>query len=170
MKYISAAVLAVTGCTGFAATSTTSAQSLHATFAPIALLTVPASLSLTHAGTVFNPYSGSLTVSYWARTLNGGSMTMKVTSDFGTGGPSVASGNLTYTCSGPTLGTACTGTITASTASSTAVLTLPASACTGASCGNQTPNTMNVGFTLADNASTKTGAYTATVQFTVSAT
>jgi hypothetical protein len=164
-----AAVVAATGCMALAATTTVT-QTISATFAPIAKLTVPANLTLSNTGTVFNAYTGTLNVSYWARTVVGGSMTMKVTTDFAAGGPSTASGDLTYTCSGATLGTACGGSITASATTSTSVLTLPASSCTGTSCGNTTPNTMSLGFTLADNANTKTGSYTATVQFTVSAT
>jgi hypothetical protein len=168
-RKVFAAVLAVAAWPARSATTTTT-QTFSATFAPIAKLTVPATLTLANTGSVFNSYTGTLSVSYWARTVAGGSMTMKVTTDFAAGGPSAAAGDLTYTCSGATLGTGCSGTITASTSSSTGVLTLPASSCTGASCGNTTPNTMSVGFTLADKASTKTGSYSATVQFTVSAT
>jgi hypothetical protein len=169
-KTVLLALLAVAGNRASAASVTLTTQTLQATFTPIAKLTVPGSISLTHTGTVFNAFTGTVNVSYWARTSVGGTMTLKITTDFAAGGPSAAAGDLTYICTGATLGTNCTGTITASTGSSTAVLTLPASSCTGTSCGNTTPNTMSVGFTLADKASTKTGSYTASAQFTVSAT
>ena len=145
-------------------------ETLSATLNPTGKLSVPASVALTHAGTIFNPYTGVLTLSYRARTVNGGSITLKATSDFAPGGPSIASGNLQYTCSGATMGTACAGGITASTSTSTPVLTLPASSCTGASCGNSDPNTVTIGVTLADSPASKTGSYSANVQFTISST
>jgi hypothetical protein len=96
---------------------------------------------------------------------------MKVTQDFQTGGPSVASGDLTYVCGAAGLGTACSST-TASTSTATAVVTVPSSACTGGGspCSSTDPNTIGVTFTLADRPVVKTGTYTANVQFTISAT
>jgi hypothetical protein len=157
-------------CIPAAPTTATVTESLSATFAPIAKLSVPSSVTLTHAGSVFNSYTTTLAVSYRARTVVGGSITAKITTDFAVGGPSVASGNLQYTCGGATLGTPCSGAITASTSSSTAVLTLPAGSCTGVTCGNADPNTVNLSFVLADSPVTQTGSYTANIQFTVSAT
>ena len=151
----------------FAATGTLT-ETLTATLNPAAKLAVPSSVTLTHAGTIFNPYTGALTLSYRARTVNGGNITLKVTSDFASGGPSVAAGDMQYTCRGATLGAACTGSVTAATSSATSVLTLPASSCTGASCGNADPNSLTIGFTVADSPASKTGSYSANVQFTIS--
>jgi hypothetical protein len=145
-------------------------QSLSATFNPAAKVSVPANLTLAKADRIFGPFTGTLTVSYRARTVTGGTMTLKVTTDFVAGGPSAAAGDLQYACGAASLGTACSGTITASTGSSTAVLTLPAAACTGASCGNADPNSLTLSFTLADRPAAKTGSYTAIVQFTISGT
>jgi len=155
-----------------AATSTVS-NSLKATIDALGDLSVPTSVSLTHAGTVFNSFSGSVTVQYLARTTaaGGGNLTMKVTQDFQTGGPSVAGGDLTYVCGAAGLGTAC-GASTASTSAATSVVTLPSSACTGGGtpCSATSPNTVSVTFTLADRPTVDTGTYTASVQFTISAT
>ncbi|MGO4882524.1 MAG: hypothetical protein ACLP59_17075 [Bryobacteraceae bacterium] len=153
----------------------TASQSLTATISPVGSVTAPASASLTSGATTFQPFKGGLTVSYQARTtpVGGGSITLNVSSDFSpAGGPSAASGALTYTCSGATLGTACSGSQTASTTVQTPVLTLPASACTGGggSCSSQNPNSVNLSFTLTDSPAYATGTYSAKVTFTISAT
>lgn len=153
----------------YAATATIT-ESLSAVFNPAGKLLVPASVTLTQAGSTFNPYAGSVSMTYQARTVLGATVTMRATSDFAAGGPSVASGNLQYTCTGATLGTGCSGTITASTTLSTSVLTVAAASCTGATCGNSDPNTLTVNFSLVDNPVTQTGSYSANVQFTISAT
>jgi hypothetical protein len=155
-----------------AATATVS-NSLNANIGAIGLLAAPASVTFTRSGTLFNAYGGTASLQYLARTsaAGGGTLTLKVTTDFQTGGPSVAAGDLTYTCGAASLGTAC-GNTTASTSSATPVVTLPTSACTGGGspCSATNPNTVNLNFTLADNPADKTGSYTATVQFTISAT
>jgi hypothetical protein len=157
---------------GEGATVTVS-NSLNANLAALGSLSVPGSASLTQTGTVFNAFSGTVSVQYRARTTaaGGGTLTLKVTQDFQAGGPSVGSGDLTYTCGAAGLGTAC-GSTTASTSSATAVVTLPASACTGGGspCSATDPNTVAVTFTLANQPTVKTGTFTANVQFTVSAT
>jgi hypothetical protein len=157
-----------------AATGTT-AQTLSANIAAIAKLSVPGSLTMTQSGTTFVGYAGNLTVSYRARTTastGSGSLTVKATADFSpAGGPSIASGQLTYNCSSASLGGACSGTQTTSTASQTNVLTLSASACTGGggSCSSVNPNTVQTSFTLTNNPAFQTGSYAATLTFTASA-
>ena len=163
------AMIPASGATG------TGAQSLTATINPLGSLTAPASASLTTIGTTFHPFTGSLTVTYKGRTTptGGGSLTLSVSSDFSpSGGPSAASGALSYTCSGATLGTACSGSQTASTTVQTPVLTLPASACTGGggACSSQNPNSVNLSFSLTDSPAYATGTYSAMVTFTISAT
>ena len=150
-------------------------QTLSAQINALGKVSVPSSLSLTGAGTTFVAYSGNLTVSYLARTTastGSGSLTMQATADFSpAGGPSIAGGQLTYTCSAASLGAACSGSQTASTASQTNVVSLGASLCTGGggSCSSASPNTVQSTFTLSDNPAFKTGTYSATLTFTISA-
>jgi hypothetical protein len=153
----------------------TATQTLSANINAIAKLSVPGTVTFTHAGTTFVGYTGNLTVSYRARTTastGSGSVTVKATADFNpAGGPSIASGQLTYTCSSANLGAACSTTQTTSTASQTNVLTLGASACTGGggACSSVNPNTVQTSFTLTNNPAFQTGSYTATLTFTASA-
>jgi len=151
-------------------------QTLSAMITPGAVLSAPGSATLTHSQTTFQPFQASLAVSYEVRTSptgSGGKITLQVTHDFTpAGGPSAASGVLTYTCGAANLGTPCSGTQTASTTAQTPLLTVPASACTGGggSCSGQDPNSVNLTFTLTDNPAYATGSYSATVTFTISAT
>jgi hypothetical protein len=167
-------VLALLPASSGAATGTAT-QTLSAQINAIGKLSVPATSTVTSAGTTFAGYSGSLTVSYRARTTaatGSGSLTVKATADFTpAGGPSIATGQLTYTCSAATLGTACSGMQTASTSSQTNIVTLGASLCTGGggSCSTANPNTALTSFSLANSPTYKTGTYSATLTFTISA-
>lgn len=158
-------------------------QTLTLDLEPAGLLyNVPASVSLTHTGTTFTAYTGTVAgLQYKARTSStgGGTITVKATTDFpcASGGPCIATppttgDALTYTCSGATLGTNCSGPLTVSTTASTNIVTIPASACTGAGspCNNANPNTVSVSFTLTDDPKYKTGNYSATLTWTISAT
>jgi hypothetical protein len=153
----------------------TATQTLSAQVSAIGKLSVPSSLNVTNSGSTFAAYTGSLTISYEARTTastGSGSLTLEATADFSpTGGPSISGGQLTYTCSSATLGTACSGTQTGSTTSQTGVVTMGAGVCTGGggSCSAVNPNTAQTSFTLADNPAFKTGTYSATLTFTISA-
>ena len=142
----------------------------------------PNTLTLIKAGTVFDSYAGSLSVQYRARTSSSGSgtITVKATTDFpcALGGPCIAippsaGDQLSYTCSGATLGTNCSGSQTVSTVAATNVVTaIPASACTGGGspCSTANPNTVIVNFNLTDDPKYKTGPYSAILTFTISAT
>ena len=150
-------------------------QTLNATITAGGVLTTPGTASLTHSQTTFQPFQASLAVNYEVRTspTGSGNITLKITNDFSpAGGPSAASGTLTYTCGAANLGTSCSGTQTASTTSQTPLLTLPASTCTGGggACSSQDPNSVNLTFTLTDSPVYATGSYSATVTFTISAT
>jgi len=163
-----------------AATLTTT-QTLQAVISPLGgLFSFPNSVTLAKTGTTFTNFTGSLQIQYDARTTQstgGGTITVKATADFTpTGGPSIhtppSTGDaLTYTCSGATLGTNCSGTQTVSTTASTNVVTLSASECTGGggSCSSASPNTVTLNFTLTDDPVYKTGSYSATLTFTISA-
>jgi hypothetical protein len=153
----------------------TATETLNAALSPVGSVTTPATATLSKTTTTFLPFTGSLAVSYLIRTTptGTGTIALEVSSDFTpTGGPTVASGALTYTCSGATLGTPCSGTQTASTTTSTPVLTVPASSCTGGGvpCSSQSPNSVSLSFTLVDSPVYPTGTYTANVTFTISAT
>ena len=174
-------VLVVTPVGGRAATATAT-QTLQADISPLGgLFSFPGTLTLTETGTTFGSYTGSLAIQYDARTSpggSGGSITVKATADFlPSGGPSITSpptsgDALRYTCSGATLGSGCSGTQTVSTTTSTNVLTIPVSECTGGggSCSSTSPNTVSVNFTLTDDPRYSTGSYSATLTFTISAT
>jgi hypothetical protein len=136
---------------------------------------VPTTLTLATGGVQFGSFTGTLAVSYRARTTptGSGTITAQVSSDFSpTGGPSAAAGALTFTCGSAGLGTPCSGTHTASTTVQTTVVTLPASACTGGggSCSSTDPATVNVNFSLTNDPHYSTGTYSAHVIFRISAT
>ena len=157
-----------------AAGTGTAGQTLTATISPVGALTAPATAVLTTSSTTFQPFTVTVPVNYQIRTTPAGSgaITLQVTGDFTpSGGPSAATGALSYLCSGVNLGTPCSGTQTASTTSQTPVLSVPASACTGGggSCSAQNPNSMNISFKPTNNPAYPTGSYSARVTFTISA-
>jgi len=164
--------LAGTAHAQFAATGTTS---LQVVVGPEAAIQVTASTSLATAGTTFNVnYTGNTSFTYKIRTTKSGgngTITLKVTTDFSpAGGPSVltpptAGDTLAYTCTVSSPGTACTGSQTSSTTSTTPVGTFGADN-KSASAGNSG----SVAWTLTDDPQYSTGTYTATVTFTISAT
>ena len=151
-------------------------QTINAQLNPLGKISAPASLTLSSTGTVFNPYTGTATLLYRARTTpagTGGTITVQATGEFSpSGGPTVSSGGLTYTCSAATLGTPCTGTKTLSLTTATSVATIPTSACTGGggACSTADPNSVKVNFSLTNSPQYQTGSYSATVTFTISAT
>jgi hypothetical protein len=151
----------------------TANHSLSGTFQPSGKLSVPSSLTLTTSGSTFVSYLGSMTMQYKARTTSTGSGTVTVNApaDFTpVGGPSVSGGNLTFTCGSATLGTACAGLRTMQVISNTTILTIGGGVCTGASCGNTDPNSMQLNFILENDPQYATGTYTVNVLFTISAT
>ena len=174
-RFVRAATLLVLAPAFLLGATGTTTQTLSAQINAIGKLSVPANVTVTKVGTTFVAYSGNLTVSYRARTTavtGSGSLTLRATADFSpAGGPSIAGGQLTYTCSAATLGAACSGLQTASTASQTSVVTMGANLCTGngGSCSAANPNTVLNTFTLLNNPAVKTGTYSATLTFTISA-
>jgi hypothetical protein len=154
--------------------SPTGTTTVSVTIGPQAGLTITnSSTPLTASGSNFNLFTGSTGLTYFVRTTatgGGGSITLKVTSDFSpSGGPSVASpltsgDALTYTCTVASPGTACTGTQTASTGSQTNLATFGTNVHT-----SSTGSTASASWSLANDPSYKTGTYNATVTFTISA-
>jgi hypothetical protein len=163
------------------ASTVTTTQTLQATIVPLGgLFTLTSPLALTRTGATLNGFTGTMTLSYLARTSQGtgqGTITVKATADFTpAGGPSIAKppsvgDEFSYICSGATLGTSCSGAQTVSTTSATNVISIGASACTGggAPCSTANPNSANVTFTLTDDPKYKTGSYSATLTWTISA-
>lgn len=149
----------------------TTTQTLSASVSPAGKLSLPSSVTLTGSNTRFGNFSGTLLVSYWARTSDGGngSVAVQASSEFSpAGGPTAAS--VTYYCTGATLGTGCSGTQTIQTTSQTPVVSLPGAACTGGggACSSQEPNTVQLQFALANKPHYKTGTYSVQLTFTIS--
>lgn len=180
-QWATALVLFLLAPAGMRAATATVTQTLQVVVgAAASFSTTSYSFVLGKTGTLFTSYAAVLTPLYRVRTgtsVTTAGITVKASSDFTPpGGPSIASppspgDALSYTCSGPTLGTACTGTQTVSTTAATPVVKFPASACTGAGspCNNADPNSVTLNFSLTDDPKYKAGTYTATLQFTISA-
>lgn len=160
--------------------SSTGTTTLNVTVGAEAGLTVAATSTLASVGTNFASFTGSTALTYYIRTTQStgaGSITAKVTTDFApAGGPSVATppstgDALLYTSSGTAPGNNATGAvmaftgITASTSAQTNVATFGAD-----NRSLNTGNTSSVAWTLSNDPKYKTGAYAATVTFTISAT
>ena len=150
----------------------TTTQTLAADVSPYGTLSVPASVAMQAADSRFGgSIGGTLTVSYWARTstAGGSSLTVQADSDFSPlGGPSIS--DVTYVCSGATLGTGCSGSQALSTSTQTQVVTLPSGACTGGggACSTAEPNTVLMTLSAPDKPSYKTGTYSVQITFTIS--
>ncbi len=175
MKYqilrVSALCVASVTCAmaQFASTGTTTLSITVAAAAAIHIDT--ATTTLTTVGSAFaGAYTGTTNFTYKVRTgkdTGAGSITLQVTSDFApAGGPSLAAGDLlTYTCAAAASGTACAGSQTAATGSSTPVVSFAADAhsATAGDAGS-------TAWSLPNEPRYQTGAYAATVTYTISAT
>jgi hypothetical protein len=153
-----------------------STTTLSVSVGPEAALTVTTgTTNLTTSSTTFGSnFTGTTSLTYQIRTTKStgtGTLSVKITTDFaGTGGPSVgtppSSGDtLQYTCGTSAPATPCTGSVTASTASSTNVLGFGAGANS-----SKAGNSEAVSWALTDDPVYATGTYTATATFTISAT
>ncbi len=153
--------------------SVTGTQTLSVNIGAIAKLSpVQSSVTLTHAGATFANFTGGVTVQYKIRTTPSGSGTLAVqaASDFSpVNGPSIAGSDLTYTCSGATLGTACSGMQTVLTSASTNIVTVGGGVCSGTGCAGPDPNSVSISLTLVDSPTFKTGAYSTSLTFSISA-
>ena len=174
-------LMIMTTCAGRLLAQGTATDTSHSvtvtTSAAGKLHVVQATATLIRGAALFSAYSTGVTLQYYARTLSGGQITVQATSDFAICGspataPSVACNTVHYTCGSASFGTACVSTQTLSTTSSTPVIALPSSSgCTngGSPCGAANPFSVPLTFTLSNDPNYKTGTYTATVQFTISA-
>jgi hypothetical protein len=152
----------------------TATQTLSVTLGAIGKISVTQStVALTHTGTIFANFTGSITIQYEVRTTistGSSSLTLKAGSEFSPAtGPSIASGNLTYTCSGTTVGAACSGSQTVSASSQTSVVTMGSGACTGTGCAGSNPDSAIINLNLVDSPTFKTGTYSTNLIFSISA-
>jgi hypothetical protein len=175
-RFLMGGAVALLGTVAAYAQSATGTTNLQVTVAHESSISVTTgTTALANGGsTLFaNPYTGTTSFTYKVRTTQAtgsGSVTVKVTTDFGAGGPSVttpptAGDALSYTCTSAS-GTACATAQTASTAASTNVVTFGADAHSSAAAGDAG----SVSWSLTDDPVYKTGAYTATVTFTIAST
>jgi hypothetical protein len=159
-------------CQTFGSTGTTNISVTVAAEASLYVST--ATTALTSGGTLFSDYTGTTNLLYKIRTSKGagtGNIQAQVTTDFSpTGGPLVATppttgDTLSYSCTVSTPGTACDPGQIASTTSGTPVVSFSADARSA-----RAGNSGSVSWTLTNDPQYKTGPYSATVTFTVSAT
>jgi hypothetical protein len=169
---LAAVLIASPAYAQFAGTGTTTLSVTVSAEAALQVTTTTTTLAAT--GTIFNPYTGTTSLTYKIRTTQStgtGTLTAKVTSDFSpANGPSVltppsAGDALTYTCTVSAPGTGCGSAQTASTTASTSVATFGA----GASSANA-GNSASTAWSLTNDPTYHTGSYTATVTYTISAT
>ena len=150
----------------------TTTQTISANVSPYGKLSLPASVTLRSSDSRFGGnLAGTLMVSYWARTSSagGGSITVQATSNFSpSGGPSIS--DVTYLCSGATLGAGCSGSQTLATSLATPAVSLASGACTGggSTCSTAEPNTVQLTLSAPDKPRYKTGSYSAQITFTIS--
>lgn len=148
-------------------------QTVSVTLQPQGKVSVPSGLTLLKGAQAFTSYTGTMTVSFRARTTpaTSATVTLRASSDFlPSGGPSLAAGDLTFTCGAAAYGTACSGAQTVSSTSQRTVVTLPPAACIGGGggCSATDPATVQVSFQLANDPTVSTGTYGLPVVFTVS--
>jgi hypothetical protein len=140
-------------------------STLGVTVAPEAsFTTVSATTTMSKGDSTFGAYTGTTNFTYKIRTTTSGgngAITVQVTT-FGAGGPAVA--DLAYTCTAPTSGTPCAGSTGAST-SATNVVVFGGDA-HSADAGDSGTTV----WTLVDQPQIKTGNYTSTATYTISAT
>jgi hypothetical protein len=155
-------------------------SSIQVTIGAEAALTVGSPTTLSSSGSNFANFTGTTNLTYFIRTSQAsghtGSIVLQVTGDFGpANGPSVgtpptAGDALTYNCAVAQPGnggtaTPCSGPVTASTTLQTSVATFGNDA--HSAIGG---NSASVSWILTNDPKYKTGVYSATVTFTISAT
>ena len=150
----------------------TSVQTTSVSLQPAGKLSVPSGVALVSSGAAFSSYSGSTQLNYRARTSSSGSATITLQASGAftpSGGPSLTSGQLTYTCSGATLGTGCSGTQTVSSSSQTSVVSIPSGVCMGGpGCSTPNPAQLNLLYQLENDPASPTGSCSVTVLLTIS--
>jgi len=148
-----------------AQTIRTATTTVTANIAADASLTVSSPTTLIQGAAAFATYTGSTTVTFSIRTTKvggSGSIVLQAAEFSPVGGPMVAAGNLTYTCSGsPTVGSPCAGNQTASLSATTPVVSSIGADAKAGGTG------VTVNWALANSPLYATGSYTSTVTFTL---
>jgi hypothetical protein len=166
MLFTFAAAMLAIAPAAFAQSTDTGTSTLNVTVGPEASFTSnTASLNLT-GNTKFGAKTGTTEFSYKIRTSQSsgtGSVTVQVTA-FGTDGPAMT--DLTYGCTvvSPATGCGASG-VAVSTSAGTSVATFGADAHS-----SDTGDAGSIDWTLVDKPGAKTGSYSSTATFTISAT
>jgi hypothetical protein len=155
----------------FAASGTTTLSVNVAAEASLSIGT--STTNLTSSGTLFADYLGTTNFTYKVRTTQAsgtGMIAVQITADFPAGGPSVANSGTTgdtlkFTCASAASGTPCASALTASTATAVNAVTFGADA-RSAKAGDAG----HVDWDLVNDPQYKTGSYSATATFSISAT
>jgi hypothetical protein len=133
---------------------------------------VQPTVTLIRSGAVFQDFTGAVTIQYKVRTsLGSGTASLSATAagEFTpASGPRIANGDLRYTCSGATLGTACSGAQTVRTSVQTPVVNVGPGACTGPGCAGADPNSVILNLSTTNSPAFETGQYTSILTFTFS--
>jgi len=165
-----ASIMLFAASLSYAQTSPTGTSTLSVNVGAEAAIVVTSTTALT-SGSIFGDYTGTTGLTYYIRTVTGGTISLEVTGDFACGGgpcvttPPSAGDALTYVNTVSTPGTAVVGTpLTASTSASTGVATFGAAVQSA-----KTGNSASVAWDLTNDPHYKAGPYSATVTFTISA-
>jgi hypothetical protein len=160
------AILALAAPAAFGQFAATGTTTLSLTVGPEAAISVTeVSTPLSLSGGLFSDYTGTTNFTYKIRTSKDGgtgSITASV-AEFGAGGPSLAAGDLKYTCSVSAPGNGCTTEMTAATAG-TNVAGFGADARS-----TKDGNSGSVTWTLVNDPQYETGLHTSIVTFSISA-
>jgi hypothetical protein len=171
-----ASIMLLAASFSYGQTSPTGTANLSVTVGAEAAIVVNSSPAFA-SSTIFGDYTSTTALTYYVRTITSGTISVKITTDFSTGGPnggpSVAapptSGDLlTYSCTAvaPSAGTAtaCTSAVTASASGGTNVVTFGANTQSA-----KTGNGATTSWTLTNDPSYKAGSYTAVATYTIAA-
>jgi len=149
----------------FCQSTDTGSTTLDITVGPEASLTVgTGTTTLSASDTKFGDRTGTTNFTYKIRTTQSGgtgSITVKVTA-FAANGPAVS--DLSYTCTVAASGTGCSSSTVASTSAGTNVASFGQDAHS-----SDAGDSGSVSWTLLDKTAVKTGNYTSTATFTISA-
>jgi hypothetical protein len=139
----------------------------------IKIVSVPSTSFLLPLSTSFAGFSSSIPISFRVRTSASGvgTITLSASEFVPSSGPKIGNGDLTYSCSGQTIGTPCGNATSMLVNVQTSVVSVGAGACTGGGgvCSSADPNSTTITFTLKDSPTFAATTYASTIVFTASA-
>lgn len=165
-----ASIMLLAASFSYAQTSKTGDTDLKVTVGAEAAIVVNTATSGFTSSGIFGDYTANTSLTYYIRTITGGTISLQITSDFACGGgPCVATppstgDALTYVNTVSAPGLAVSGTQTASTAATSPVATFGADIQS-----SKTGNSASVAWTLTNDPHYKAGTYDATATFTIAA-